>query len=75
MNYKQISKFLSLVLRHHPEEIGLHLDEHGWASVEELISKLNAREVHVNFVVLEHVVETNDKKRFAFNDDKTLIRA
>lgn len=75
MNYKQISKFMSLVLRHHPEKIGLHLDEHGWASVEELISKLNESGALMDFEVLLNVVESNDKKRFAFNDDKTMIRA
>lgn len=74
-NYKHISKFMSLVLRHKPEEIGLHLDEHGWASVEELICKLNAKGESVNFADILHIVETNDKKRFAFDENKTCIRA
>jgi len=30
----ELSKFLSFILRHHPEEIGLTLDEAGWASVD-----------------------------------------
>ena len=38
---KHISKFMSLVLRHKPEEIGLQLDESGWAAVEELITTMN----------------------------------
>lgn len=33
----RISKFLSMILRHHPETIGIQLDEHGWANVEALI--------------------------------------
>jgi putative RNA 2'-phosphotransferase len=72
---KHISKLMSLVLRHKPEEIGLHLDKNGWAGVEELIRKINASGIFINFDVINTVVESNDKKRFAFNDDKTMIRA
>jgi len=61
---------MSLVLRHRPEKIGLKLDENGWADVQELITKMN-----INLQELEYVVENNDKKRFAFNEDKTKIRA
>ena len=72
---KHISKFMSLVLRHKPEEIGLQLDENGWAIVHELISKMNENGISVDHEMINSVVETNDKKRFAFNADKTLIRA
>lgn len=72
---KHISKFMSLVLRHKPEEIGLQLDENGWALVDELISKMNVKGIIVDHDIINRVVETNDKKRFAFSDDKTLIRA
>jgi len=69
------SKFLSLVLRHKPELIGLELDPNGWASVPELVHKCTLSGNTMTFEMLEHVVETNPKKRFAFNDDQTLIRA
>jgi putative RNA 2'-phosphotransferase len=72
---KHISKFLSLVLRHQPEEIGIQLNENGWVSVGELIERMNAKGIKVDFDTIENVVATNDKKRFAFNEDKTLIRA
>jgi putative RNA 2'-phosphotransferase len=72
---KDTSKFLSLVLRHAPEKIQLQLDENGWANVNELISQCNKFHKKLNLELLEHVVDTNDKKRFAFNDDKTKIRA
>jgi putative RNA 2'-phosphotransferase len=74
-NVIHISKFLSLVLRHKPEEIDLKLDENGWADVEELIDKVNKRAMKLDLETLDYVVETNSKKRFAFNDDKTKIRA
>lgn len=73
---KGISKFMSLVLRHKPETIGLTLDENGWADTTELITKLNGTGYFViNADVLQHVVNTNAKQRFAFNADKTRIRA
>jgi putative RNA 2'-phosphotransferase len=70
-NKKRISKFLSLILRHNPDKIGLTLDENGWADVNELITKANKRNIKFSKETLEDIVETNDKKRFAFNDDKT----
>jgi len=72
---KSISKFLSLILRHSPETIGLKLDENGWADVEELIAKCSQKASRLNTELLDYVVENNDKKRFAFNEDKTKIRA
>ncbi|MEM1325775.1 MAG: RNA 2'-phosphotransferase [Bacteroidota bacterium] len=78
MNDKQIkrtSKFLSLILRHRPEVIGIELDENGWANIDELIQKMNAKDANVNLDILHTVVATNNKKRFTFNDDQTKIRA
>jgi putative RNA 2'-phosphotransferase len=72
---KSTSKFISLVLRHKPEEIGLQLDENGWADVHELLDKMKATSPGISFGVLKEIVETNDKKRFAFNEDETKIRA
>jgi len=72
---KQISKLLSLVLRHEPEHIGITLDNEGWTKVPELIEKINKKGINLDFATLQIIVDTNDKKRFAFNDDKTLIRA
>ncbi len=72
---KETSKFLSYVLRHAPETIGLVLDENGWASVDELV--LKAREAGRTFdrATLLDVVATSDKKRFTLSPDGTRIRA
>ena len=78
MNQKLIiktSKFLSLVLRHKPEVIGINLDNQGWVDVEELIEKINSNGRTIDFELLAEVVRTNNKKRFAFNQDQTKIRA
>lgn len=74
---KRISKFLSFILRHKPDAIGLALDEQGWASIEELIEKANASDQGVTLTrpLVERVVETNEKKRFTLSDDGTRIRA
>lgn len=72
---KIISKFLSLVLRHKPQEINLTLNENGWAEVEELIQKSARKGRHFTREELEEIVTTNDKKRFSFNEDQTRIRA
>ncbi len=71
---EQTSKFLSLILRHKPETIGIALDEHGWANVEELLSALS-RDREMNMAMLEEIVATDNKQRYSFNEDKTLIRA
>lgn len=71
----QISKFLSLVLRHKPEMIGLVLDENGWTDVPTLLHALSRRQMTLSLDELRHVVTTNNKQRFAFNDDFSRIRA
>lgn len=70
MNITKTSKLISLILRHKPETIGITLDEHGWANVSELLNGLK-----IDMALLEEIVGTNDKQRYSFNDDKTLIRA
>jgi RNA:NAD 2''-phosphotransferase len=70
-----LSKFLSLVLRHQPEAIGIQLDQGGWADVAELIEKANNHGMKFDREILDHIVATNSKKRFAFNDTLDKIRA
>jgi putative RNA 2'-phosphotransferase len=71
----RLSKFLSLVLRHQPQKIGLTLDTNGWAQVDELLAQVNRHGVALTPAVLEQVVRLNDKQRFAFSDDGLRIRA
>lgn len=71
----RISKFLSLVLRHQPQTIGIQLDENGWVPVDILLKQLVTHGHNVSKEILDHVVVTNSKKRFAYNDDETKIRA
>lgn len=70
-----LSKFLSFVLRHKPDAIGLTLDPQGWTSIDELIAKSNAAGTRLSREDLLHVVETSDKKRFSISADGLRIRA
>lgn len=71
----KLSVFISLVLRHKPEAAGITLDEHGWANVEELLRGINETGRKINMEILENIVATDNKQRYSFNEDKTLIRA
>lgn len=68
------SKYISLILRHHPEAIGIALDEHGWADVEQLIRGVQ-RTRPFDREMLEEIVRTDEKQRYSFSPDGTRIRA
>ncbi len=73
MDEKQISRksrFLSLVLRHKPEDADIVLDKNGWAPVKDILKNLELTQEE-----LDSVVENNDKKRFEYDELKTKIRA
>ena len=77
MDKRQIraSRFLSLVLRHRPEVIGLELDAAGWASVPELVRLAREHGRELSESLIREVVETNDKRRFSLSADGSQIRA
>ncbi len=70
-----VSKFLSYVLRHRPQHIGLVLDAHGWAAIDELIRLAPKAGRRLTRELIEEVVRSNDKQRFSISDDGTRIRA
>lgn len=74
---ERLSKFISMILRHKPEAIGITLDEHGWADVDELIKGINetGEEVEFSKDTLETIVKTDKKQRYSFSQDRILIRA
>jgi len=71
----RLSKFLSLILRHKPDLVGLTLDPQGWVPVDVLIAKCSKAGRRFTRGELLHVVETNEKKRFTVSDDGKRIRA
>lgn len=68
---KSMSKFLSLILRHKPQIVGIELDEHGWADVDELIRRVK----NLDRATLEQIVAQDEKQRYSFSADGKLIRA
>lgn len=73
--HKKTSKMISLILRHNPGFINTSLDENGWLSVDELITGIRSKGINIDRKTLEEIVDTNNKKRFAFSEDQMQIRA
>lgn len=73
--HTEISKFLSFVLRHQPEAIGLQLDREGWANIVDLVARARQTGKSIDESMIRAVVAGNDKKRFAISDDGLRIRA
>ena len=74
MEKEKLSRFISLVLRHKPETIGITLDNNGWAQTEELLKGISKTR-YIDMTILEDIVATDNKQRYSFNEDKTKIRA
>lgn len=75
MDLNQVSKYLSLVLRHKPEVVGITLDEHGWADVYDLITGVRKKYPRFCYRMLEQIVEFDEKKRYSFDEHCLKIRA
>ncbi|WP_447755340.1 RNA 2'-phosphotransferase [Pseudomonas nicosulfuronedens] len=78
MDTKQLneaSKFLSYVLRHKPQAIGLKLDSEGWADISDLITGAEKKGLIINIEIIKTIVTSSDKRRFSVSDDDKKIRA
>lgn len=71
----RLSKFLSRILRHAPEELGLTLEPGGWVPIDTLLAAAPAAGVRLTVEQLREIVETSDKQRFAFDETGTKVRA
>lgn len=72
---EEISKFISCVLRHKPESIGLLLDVEGWADIGDLIRCAEIAGKNFNYEMISVIVSSSDKKRFEISPDGANIRA
>ena len=68
------SRYISMILRHHPEKAGIKLDRHGWADVDALIEGVSKTHP-LTRELLEEIVRTDDKQRYSFSEDGARIRA
>lgn len=71
----KLSKFLSLILRHKSETIGITLDKNGWVDINELIEKIKLSDRYIDMKILERIVREDDKNRYSFDEKKEKIRA
>ena len=72
---KKASKSLALILRHRPDSVGIELEEGGWVEIDKLLAGMKAAGRGISRDELEQVVRENDKRRFAFDEAGTRIRA
>ncbi len=75
MDLIKTGRYISYLLRHHPEDGGLTLDGHGWAEVNELISAVGRSYTGFTRAELDEIVATNNKRRFSYSEDGMRIRA
>lgn len=69
-----LSKKISYILRHHPEEYDVELDDYGYTPLDILISKINEKDKeNITLQDIINAVNTSDKQRFEIKSDK--IRA
>ena len=72
----QLSMYLSYLLRHHPEEIHLHMDKHGYVKTDELIENINQlSDYSIDLELLKDIEKKDKKQRYKFKDDYTYIKA
>jgi len=71
----KISKYLSFVLKHHPETIGIRLDPYGYVNIEELVKNANASGKSITTELVYQVVAESEEQRFSLSDDRLRIRA
>lgn len=71
----RIGKLLAYILRHNPQSVGITLDAHGWADVDELIAGICKNKVEIDRSTLDEVVAVDSKGRFSYSEDGTKIRA
>ncbi len=75
MSAVRSSKFLSLVLRHQPQTIGITLDAAGWTDVDALLRALAQHGHPLTRAQLGELVASSDKQRYALSPDGARIRA
>lgn len=72
----KVSIYISLLLRHKPEQARLDMDEHGWVSTSQLIQGINENSKHeMNLERLQQIVAEDSKGRYRFNEDGSKIKA
>ncbi|MFW5787372.1 MAG: RNA 2'-phosphotransferase [Halanaerobiales bacterium] len=75
MDKIRLSKTMSYILRHHPEDFNLELNPDGTVRVEKLLEALSTKFKNITRQDLAEVVEEDEKGRFSFKEGGEKIRA
>ena len=67
-----ISRHLCRLLRHEPELARLHMDEHGWVEIRELLEGCDR--YPLTRQLLDRIVAEDDKGRYRISEDGTRIK-
>ena len=71
----RLSKFLSYILRHHPEDLGLTPDQAGWIVVDDLIAAAHRHGHSISREAILRIMAESEQSRFALTEDAKYIRA
>ncbi|MDI6897707.1 RNA 2'-phosphotransferase [Methanocella conradii] len=71
---EKLGRIISGALRHFPGELGLSLDEHGWADVKDLEKAIVAKYPWVRGYHIEAMLDTDEKGRYERKGDKVRAR-
>ncbi len=71
---ERLSKMLSLMLRHRPEEFGVEVDRYGYADVEAVLAALQDRSPSTIMADIDHLVYDAEKQRFEIADGRIRAR-
>jgi putative RNA 2'-phosphotransferase len=70
----RISKYLTFILRHEPQSIGLQTDADGWLNIEELVSSAQASGKSITIEQVREVLALSEETRFEVSEDDLRIR-
>ena len=74
-HFKNVSRFLALILRHEPQVIKLDIDKQGWGSIDYILANAPANLGEISRDLIDQIVAENDKRRYAISADGQFIRA
>lgn len=69
-----VSKLLSLMLRHRPDEFGVEVDEQGYADLDAVVEALQDRDGDITLDDVESVVYDGEKRRFEIEEGRIRAR-
>lgn len=70
----RLSKLLSLMLRHRPQEFSIEVDSQGFADIDSVVEALLKKVDGIGIADVERIVDATEKKRFEIVEGKIRAR-